>query len=357
MTGVVEYRTLHGSDEEFRPVDVQMKNTMSIMALKAGIGSWDRDINRYVDSTLIGEYEPMKSYLDSLPKWDGRERVELLARRIKTANGYWPADFHRWMLAMVAMWLGIDRSHGNSVVPVLVGRQGSGKTTFCRLLLPDSLQLYYSDRLNMRNDTDINLALSGYALINIDEFDGMSRSLQPLLKYLLSKSDVKMRPPFGQVMVNRRRYASFIATTNCQRPLVDVTGSRRFICVCADQVNNTRPVNHAQLYAQLKHELLVDHCRHWFCGGESRRLQRMNQAFQRVSDYETMVTLSMFPPEKCVGEAMVPLAQVMAELEHRFSTFVVGTTTHYRLGRILSAMGYESQHSKHGILYQVKWRK
>ena len=41
---------------------------------------------------------------------------------------------------------------------------------------------YYNDRLSMKNDNDIFLAMSGYALINIDEFDAMSKSQQPILK-------------------------------------------------------------------------------------------------------------------------------------------------------------------------------
>ena len=91
----------------------------------------------------------------------------------------------------------------------------------------------------MKNDNDIFLAMSGYALINIDEFDAMSKSQQPILKYLISKNDVKFRPPYGKVMEERQRFASFIATTNNRRPLVDPTGSRRFICVYADEIDNT----------------------------------------------------------------------------------------------------------------------
>ena len=73
---------------------------------------------------------------------------------------------------------------------------------------------------------------TSFALINIDEFDMLSKSQQPLLKHLISKADVKMRPPYGKAYEQRRRYASFIATTNNLRPLPDdKSGSRRFICI------------------------------------------------------------------------------------------------------------------------------
>ena len=91
-----------------------------------------------------------------------------LAHRVKNDNVYWENDFHIWMLSMVAQWLGKDRQHGNAIVPLLIGPQGSGKTTFCRRLLPEYLQMYFNDRLSMKNDNDIFLAMSGYALINYD---------------------------------------------------------------------------------------------------------------------------------------------------------------------------------------------
>ena len=255
MTGTPEYR-MNTVGYGFQPLDQAARNTMAIKALKAGVESWDKDLNRYIDSNLIPRYYPMEDYLRHLPKWNGKhDYVGELARRVKTDNEYWESDFHTWMLSMVAQWLGKDRQHGNAIVPLLIGPQGSGKTTFCRRLLPEYMQMYFNDRLSMKNDNDIFLAMSGYALINIDEFDAMSKSQQPILKYLISKNDIKFRPPYGKVMEERQRFASFIATTNNRRPLVDPTGSRRFICVYADEIDNTGLINYDQLYAQLYTEL------------------------------------------------------------------------------------------------------
>lgn len=94
-----------------------------------------------------------------------------------------------------------------------------------------------------------------YAREELDEFDAMSKSQQPILKYLISKHDIKFRPPYGRVMEERQRFASFIATTNNRRPLTDPTGSRRFICVYADEIDNSGLINYDMLYAQLYTEL------------------------------------------------------------------------------------------------------
>ena len=117
------------------------------------------------------------------------------------------------------------------MTPLLIGRQGCGKTRFCKILLPPELRDYYNDKLNFKNEFDLNIALTSFALINIDEFDKTTNSQQIVLKYLLSSSDVKFRPPYGKTIKQYRRYTSFIGTTNQLQPLVDPTGSRRFVCV------------------------------------------------------------------------------------------------------------------------------
>lgn len=48
---------------------------------------------------------------------------------------------------MVAQWLGRTRRYGNSIVPLLISRQGNNKSTFCRFFLPKELQWGYSDNL------------------------------------------------------------------------------------------------------------------------------------------------------------------------------------------------------------------
>ena len=353
MTGVPEYKQLGGL-YSFAELDKKARNTMSINALKAGVDSWDKDLNRYIDSTLIPQYEPLTDYLTHLPKWDKKDRIGALASRVKTDNKYWEKDFHKWMLSMVAQWLGNDAQHGNSIVPLLIGPQGSGKTTFCRRLLPKDLQRYFNDRISMKNDNDIFIAMSSLALINIDEFDALSKRQQPILKYLLTKHDVKMRPPYGKVMEQRRRYASFIATTNNLRPLVDPTGSRRFLCVYADEIDNSGKLNYAQIYAQLYYELMNLKPRYWFNETDNKRIMRQNARFQQVSDYETMVSLTYMPAEETPEDApLMRLSDIIHTLAKKFPAFTITNTANRDLGRVLRSMGYEVKRTSKGISYRL----
>ena len=354
MTGTPEYR-MNAVGYGFLPLDQAARNTMAIKALKAGVESWDKDLNRYIDSNLIPKYYPMEDYLRHLPKWNGKhDYVGELARRVKTDNKHWENDFHTWMLSMVAQWMGKDRQHGNAIVPLLIGPQGSGKTTFCRRLLPEYLQVYFNDRLSMKNDNDIFLAMSGYALINIDEFDAMSKNQQPILKYLISKHDIKFRPPYGKVMEERQRFASFIATTNNRRPLVDPTGSRRFICVYADEIDNTGLINYDQLYAQLYTELQQGH-RYWFEDEENARIMQQNEPFQQINSYEQMIALTYLAPEETPEDTKYVLLQdIMKHLEKSFPTFSIGRSTDMELGRRLTKMGYDNKRRNKGSAFRVK---
>ena len=354
MTGTPEYR-MNAVGYGFQPLDQAARNTMAIKALKAGVESWDKDLNRYIDSNLIQRYYPMEDYIKHLPQWNGKhDYVGEMARRVKTTNPYWEEDCHKWMLSMVAQWLGKDRQHGNAIVPLLIGPQGSGKTTFCARLLPNYLQMYFNDRISMKNDNDIFIAMSSYALINIDEFDAMSKSQQPLLKYLISKHDVKFRPPYGKTMEERQRFASFIATTNNLRPLTDPTGSRRFICVYADEIDNSGFINYEQLYAQLKTELEQGH-RYWFEDDENERIIEQNQDFQQVYDYGRMIELNYLSPEDTPEDAKFILVKnIMKRLEKAFPTFVVKKHTDKELGYKLSDMGYEHKKQTKGASYRMK---
>ena len=356
MTGTPEYR-MNAVGYGFMPLDQAARNTMTINALKAGVDSWDKDLSRYIDSNLIPRYYPMEDYLHHLPQWDGkRDYVGEVAHRVKTGNPHWESDFHIWMLSMVAQWTGKDRQHGNAIVPLLTGPQGSGKSTFCRRLLPEFLQVYYNDRLSMKNDNDIFLAMSGYALINIDEFDAMKKSQQPFLKYLISKNDVKFRPPYGKTMEQRQRFASFIATTNSLRPLIDTTGSRRFLCVYADEIDNSGFIPHDQLYAQLYQELQQGH-RYWMEDEDNLRIMEQNKDFQQVSDYDRMMEYTFLSPEDTPYDAEFMLLQdIMVILEKAFPSFSIRKGTSMEMGRRLKIMGFEHKKMLKGSAFRVKER-
>ena len=352
MTGVTQYRRRNAMQVTFNDITPRAMNTMCQLAVDAGLGIWDKDIRRYLDSDRIPEFDPVNDYLDHLPRWDGKDRLTPFLRRVKTDSPCWQDDGRVWMRSMVAHWMGKDSVHGNAIVPVLIGRQGGGKTSFCSIILPPELRDYYNDNISFKSDTDLNLGLTRFCLINIDEFDALSPTKHPLLKYLLSKGDVKMRPPYGKAIVQRRRMASFIATTNNLRPLTDATGSRRFVCVKADEIDHTSSVNYPQLYAQLKAEIQAGRP-YYFRDADNRRIMQQNEAFMRVMNLTTMVSTLFLPPSQCKNSGMMYTKEICDLLVKHFPTFTDSTNAEMRLGRVLVEMGYERAHRTRGNSFRI----
>ena len=355
MRGVAEYRPRTGIGFSYQDLTEEARNSITMRALELGIRCWDKDIRRFVNSEDITPYDPINEWLERLPQWDGKDRVTPLAQRIPTDNETWPHLFHLWMRSMVAMWLGKGQLTGNALVPLLIGRQGCGKSSFCRILMPREVMDYYNDRINFKNESDLNLGLTSFALINLDEFDKITQRQQIVLKYLLSTADLKYRPPYGKAYSQHRRYASFIGTTNEMHPLTDPTGSRRFICtLITGDIDFQTPVDHQQLYAQLKAEISQGE-RYWLTKDEERQLMEHNLVYQQLSGLGEMLMSVIQKPRDDEGEWMT-LKELSELLKRHFKGYKEEASSFQKIGSILSRPEYkfESRRTNGGMLYLIK---
>ena len=170
----------------------------------------------------------------------------------------------------------------------------------------------------------------------------LSRSQQPLLKHLISKSDVKMRPPYGKAYEQRRRYASFIATTNNLRPLPDdKSGSRRFICIVVnEQIDYLTPIDYLQLYAQLVAEIARGD-RYWFDDVENQRIIQENRRFERVGNIEKMISLTFQPADDSDKSSLKSVDEIVEMLNKTFPNFHRTKSINAEVGRALNQLGYK----------------
>ena len=359
MRGVAEFRERTGIGFSFRDLTEEARNSITMRALMQGIKCWDKDIRRYVNSEDIDLYDPLSEFIEGLPKWDGKDRVTPLAQRVPNDCAEWPELFHLWMRSMVAMWLGRGQLTGNSLVPLLIGRQGCGKSSFCRILLPNQLRDYYNDRINFKNETDLNLGLTSFGLINLDEFDKITQRQQVVLKYLVSTADLKYRPPYGKAYSEHRRFASFIGTTNETMPLTDPSGARRFVCVTVTgDIDFRSPVNYEQLYAQLYQEIRNGE-RYWPTRDQEQALMQRNLKYQQVSGLgEMLMAVIQKPQDEADGQWMT-LKDISALLKQHFKGYKEEVGTFRKIGAFLSRPEYQfsSRHKATGIVYWVKVRE
>ena len=346
MTGVAEYRMKYSEDQTFKPLTEEVRNDMTIEAREQGLKSWDQDVNRFIDSTRIEQYDPVNTWLDDLPEWDGHDYIADLAKRVPTDQPHWEKYLKFWLIGMVAQWRESDKQlTGNALTPLLIGRQGCGKTRFCKILLPPELRDYYNDKLNFKNEFDLNIALTSFALINIDEFDKTTNSQQIVLKYLLSSSDVKFRPPYGKTIKQYRRYTSFIGTTNQQQPLVDPTGSRRFVCVgipAGKNIDFTDNLDHRQLYAQALY-LFNKGERFWLDDDEIQTLIEENVPYQRTVDLVEMINETFRKPKDDEGRWW-GTTEILSTFDSRYAYFDAKRATPAVLGKAMNNFRFNFRH-------------
>ena len=356
MTGVAEYREKFSDDQRFKPLTEEVRNDMTLRATELGMKSWDRDVNRFIDSTRIEQYDPVNAWLDKLPEWDGHDYIADLAARVPTDQPHWEKYLRMWLVGMVAQWRESDRQlTGNALIPLLIGRQGCGKTRFCKIILPPELRDYYNDKINFKNEFDLNIALTMFALINIDEFDKTTNSQQIVLKYLLSSAEVKFRPPYGKTIKQFRRYTSFIGTTNQQKPLVDSTGSRRFVCVGipnGENINFEDTLNHRQLYAQALY-LFNNKERFWLDNDEIATLISENAPYQKLNDLVEMIGETFRSPKKGEEARWWSLKEISELLASRYQNFDPETSFH-KIGNALNDVQFNFQ-SKRTTNHMVYW--
>ena len=333
-------------------------NSILLKMMKEDVGgkSPKQHTLEIINSEATVAYDPIKEYLGHLPQWDGRNHVAELFNRIPGLTSEQLSWCCTWLRSAVAHWMGIDMLHGNEAVPVLIGAQGCGKTTFATRLLPVVLRAYFLDHINFGNKFDTDMALTHNLLVNIDEFANMGPSQQGKLKQTLSKVKVNGRPIFGRSQDDRRRYASFLATTNDEHPLCDTTGSRRYICLQIPKgklIDNTEAINYEQLYAQLLYEINEKQTPYWFTNDEVIRIQQANLPFFKQDDLEDMIKgCFRIPNDEEEGKWML-CKQVYEKLQERYPYFVGDQSIKIKIGNTLKFMGCSSQHTRQGQMYQL----
>ena len=115
---------------------------------------------------------------------------------------------------------------------------------------------YYADKFELTATATHEPRLAKLGLINLDEFDRYTPRQNATLKNLLQLKSLSLRRTYRQELMSLPRVASFIATSNVNEVLTDPTGSRRFVCVEVNAPIDCSPIDHAQLFAQLRSEVL-----------------------------------------------------------------------------------------------------
>ncbi len=361
LNGKVEFLTKKADSEagDYRPLTQEALNSIILKVMKEGIlekGDPKKLILLYVKSEEVPLFNPIGEYLNGLPLWDGHNYVADLFSRLPGISTEQTAFMAIWLRSAVAHWLQMDTLHGNEVVPVLIGPQGSGKTTFLRRLLPQHLRQYYLDHLNLSNKFDKEMALTNNLLVNLDELEAIRPSQHATLKQTLSKNKVNGRPIYGCAQEDRLRFASFVASTNNHHPLTDATGSRRYICLKMTRgqfIDNTGEINYDQLYAQVIYELRELNVPYWFSNDEVTRLQELNMDFIEKKEMTELINACFRKPEEGEVAQSLTSTEVLKVIRADFPSVEITQGTKVSLGQAMKELGFTHTAAQNVPHYKV----
>ena len=336
----------------YRMIDKRMMNTLCMEAMMNGVDCKDADVKRFLFSERIPTHHPFKDYIDALPEWDGTDRVTMLAARV-SGQAMWLNGFHRWMLGMVAQWLGYPAKCANALAPILISaEQGMCKSTFCSMILPEELRAYYTDKFTINATSGCEQKLSTFGLINMDEFNMYTERMMTILKNLMQMKKVNYRKCFKAYFSDLPRIASFIGTSNEKSLLTDETGSRRFLCIEVEKPIDCSPIDYPQLYAQLKFELESGK-RYWLSKEEEMEIQEHNRAFYRHSPEEEAFFKVFALPKDDEPCYKLTATDIFNQLQKRFPAVFRGVNPR-NFGKVMTKIGATKMHTMYGSVYQVK---
>lgn len=179
----------------------------------------------------------------------------------------------------------------NHEILVLIGEQGSYKTTWFQHLLPPELRQYFYTKSNSSHMTrDDLLTLTQYGLICCEELDTMRPQELNQLKAAVTMKTVDERAAYARYHEHRPHIASFCGTGNNVQFLNDPTGNRRWLPFEVDCILDPRDNEPLwdQVYAEAYH-LYRDGFRYWFYRGELAELSKHNEAFEAPRQEQELI--------------------------------------------------------------------
>lgn len=362
VTARVEYRFpttyYNKTPTEWQPISDRVVNSLWT-DMARGHPVRIQDIQRVIESDYVPDYDPFKFYMDNLPLWNEDKDdyiMELAMSVIVKGEAEEQMLFcqclKKWLVGMVACWL--DPKVVNNVILVLIGEQGSYKTTWFSYLLPPELRAYFRIKTNASRMTkDDLLALTQYGLVCYEELDTMGNRELNELKSAVTMPSIDERPAYGRYHEHRRHLASFCGTGNNVQFLNDPTGNRRWLPFEVDSIMSPRmfPFNYEGIYSQAR-RLYRDGFQYWFSQSEIQRLNSHNRQFETPRLETELVDIYFRKPNEHETGEFMPVARAMQ---------IIGGNTTQKLspimiGRAFMELGYECRRTNHSRGYLVVQR-
>ncbi|HFK5571627.1 virulence-associated e family protein [Elizabethkingia meningoseptica] len=303
-----------------------------------------------LESDFVPKYNPFKEYFSNLPKWDGKDYIQEFSEMVNTDDPeFWKDALTRWVVAMVAC--SIEDKVTNQSVIVLNGGQGIGKSTFIGKILPPELCEYkYSGTINPDNK-DTLILLSERILIDLDELGSLNRKDEKSMKELITKANIQIRKPYGKIVENLPRRASFIGSVNDGEFLMDMTGNRRFLCFKVSEINNTK-IDYDKLYSQVMHLYKLGF-KYWFDGDEIDMINEKNERFRSKDPIEELVLAEFQPCTEDLNCSFLSATEILKKMIDKYN-IPMNNTSSMTIGKVMTGHGFRKVRKGNSYKYAVQ---
>ena len=198
--------------------------------------------NKVLDAMIMcaeqNGFNEVLDYLNGL-KWDGCCRLDTIFIDYLGAedNVYTRAVARKSFTAAVAR--AVDPGCKYDTMPILIGRQGAGKSTLIRTMG----KKWYADGLNTFEGKEAAENIQGKWIIEAGEMAGYTRAEENASKQFLSRQVDVFRQAYGRRTQEYPRRCVFFGSTNQYEFLKDITGNRRFWPVDLEITKPTKDVH------------------------------------------------------------------------------------------------------------------
>lgn len=259
--------------------------------------------------------------------------------------------FKRWLVGMVAsVW---NDEVVNNVVLVLIGDQGTYKSTFFAKLLPPELRQYFMVKTdNTVLNKDDRLQLAKNMLICLEEIDALSVKKLNQLKAMITMPVIKDRPAYARNYVNLPRIASLCATGNNECFLNDPTGSRRWLPFLIDSIDDPRTydINYQRLYSQAFYLSCNNTYRYWFTQEEIKEQNEHNKRFETECIEEQLIMKYYAQPTSTDTGVYLTSTEILEKINGGIKK----PLSNQRIGRVMKKLGYQTRRTNGINKYHVK---